>query len=615
MFNLFNKKEAPLLGLQGSGGGLGFLAGRLLGGVEASGGSVQTYGAYKSHKFTSLTPNTFDVQTGGFVDILIVGGGGGGGGDNSGGGGAGAVRVIPNVEVADGVNYSIQIGQGGRGCVNSDGDATPIANNQAYSGGASRFQNGGIDYVANGGGLGASAGAIDAYPSPNLTGGAESQTNSPGGNGSGGGERGDQGPFGGAGSGGTYGYNGGTGASGAGGGGGGAGAVGQNGNVRGSELGGNGGAGIQNDYETGTNQWYGAGGGGGNNNNVWNVQSPTNGIGGVTNGPSTPSTAGATNTGSGGGGGTHSQPDAGAPGGSGVIVIRYLLAGTPSLTASGGTKTTSGNQTIHTFTGPGTFTVTDSTTDLGKILLVGGGGGGGGDNSGGGGAGCLQYRENFTIAPGSYPINIGSAGDGAPGTNTAAQGGGATTGMSITAPGGGKGGTGDTNLYSGGAGGSGGGGAGEQSGDPGSGGNAGGSAGHPGGIDVVSPNSGWGNPGGGNSNNGGGGGGGAGARGSNGASDDVGGNGGNGARYSISGSTVYYAGGGGGGNENDTQSPEPQGGLGGGGNHNYDYPNKPAAANGDANTGGGGGGGTYAPTGGCTGGNGGTGIVIISYPS
>ena len=454
MFNLFNKKEAPLLGLQGSGGGLGFLTGGGGGGVRASGGTILDYGGYRSHKFTSLTPNTFDVQTGGPVDILIVGGGGGGGGDNAGGGGAGAARVIPNVEVAAGVNYAIQIGQGGRGSINSDGDGTPIANNQAYSGGASRFQNGGIDYVANGGGLGASAGAINAYPSPNLTGGSESQTNSPGGNGSGGGERGDQPPFGGAGSGGTYGYNGGTGASGAGGGGGGAGAVGQNGDVRGTQLGGNGGAGIQNNYETGTNQWYGAGGGGGNNNGVWDAQSPTNGIGGVTQGgPSTPSTNGATNTGSGGGGGTHPQSSVGGNGGPGVIIVRYLYSAPTSVDATGGTKTTSGNQTIHTFTSDDTFTVNSNSTSLGKILLVGGGGGGGGDNSGGGGAGCLQYRENFTISPGSYPINIGSAGDGAPGTNNAAGGGGATTGMSITAPGGGYGGTGDTNTGGGGGGG------------------------------------------------------------------------------------------------------------------------------------------------------------------
>ena len=295
--------------------------------VQATGGTTNTYTAgsvnYKSHKFTT-GPTTFSVQAGGEIDIMLVGGGGGGGGDNAGGGGAGAVRVITNVPVVTGQSYTIQIGQGGRGSINTDGNATPVANNQAYSGGASRFQGGALDYVANGGGLGASSNAIDARPSPTATGAGEIQTLTPGGNGSGGGSRGDEPPFGAPGSGGSFGNAGGTGANGGGGGGGGAGTAGQNGDVRGSQLGGKGGAGIQNNYETGNNQWYGAGGGGGNQNAVWNIQSPTNGIGGVTNGPSTSATAGATNTGSGGGGGTHPL-NGGAAGGPGVVIIRYTL--------------------------------------------------------------------------------------------------------------------------------------------------------------------------------------------------------------------------------------------------------------------------------------------------
>ena len=100
MFN-WNKKEKPLQGLMGGGGGaIGYLVRGAGGGaVEATGGTTQDYGNYRSHKFTSLTPTTFNVQTGGVVDILIVGGGGGGGGDNAGGGGSGAVRVIPSVSV------------------------------------------------------------------------------------------------------------------------------------------------------------------------------------------------------------------------------------------------------------------------------------------------------------------------------------------------------------------------------------------------------------------------------------------------------------------------------------------------------------------------------------
>ena len=164
---------------------------------------------------------------------------------------------------------------------------------------------------------------------------------------------------------------------------------------------------------------------------------------------------------------------------------------------------------IHTFTGPGTFTVTSETTNLAKVLIVGGGGGGGGDNSGGGGAGCLQYREGFTLTPGTYPVTVGPGGKGSPATNTTATAGNLSSALGITAPGGGTGGTGDASSHPGGPGGSGGGGAGEQAPNPNSGGPGTGSTGHPGGIDIVSPPSGWGNPGGGNSNNGGGGGGGA----------------------------------------------------------------------------------------------------------
>ena len=55
-----------------------------------------------------------------------------------------------------------------------------------------------------------------------------------------------------------------------------------------------------------------------------------------------------------GGGGTGSSRSA-ANGGSGIVIIRYTTADAPP-GASGGTKTTSGSDTIHTFTGPGTFT-------------------------------------------------------------------------------------------------------------------------------------------------------------------------------------------------------------------------------------------------------------------
>jgi hypothetical protein len=61
-------------------------------------------------------------------------------------------------------------------------------------------------------------------------------------------------------------------------------------------------------------------------------------------------TAGAANTGGGGGGGG-ATGTAGATGGSGIVVISYL--GTQR--GTGGTITSSGGFTIHTFTSSGTY--------------------------------------------------------------------------------------------------------------------------------------------------------------------------------------------------------------------------------------------------------------------
>jgi hypothetical protein len=59
------------------------------------------------------------------------------------------------------------------------------------------------------------------------------------------------------------------------------------------------------------------------------------------------------NTGGGGGGGSHyNVTNKGGEGGSGIVVIRYAGA----QKATGGTITTVGNYTVHTFTTSGTFT-------------------------------------------------------------------------------------------------------------------------------------------------------------------------------------------------------------------------------------------------------------------
>ena len=93
-------------------------------------------------------------------------------------------------------------------------------------------------------------------------------------------------------------------------------------------AGGAGGAGTANTIQTGGSQTYAAGGAGSG------------------------AVAGPANTGN--GGGASHLAASGSAGGSGVVIIRYT---TGSVTATGGTITTVGGDTVHTFTTSGTFTV------------------------------------------------------------------------------------------------------------------------------------------------------------------------------------------------------------------------------------------------------------------
>ena len=100
---------------------------------------------------------------------------------------------------------------------------------------------------------------------------------------------------------------------------------------------------------------------------------------------------------------------------------------------TGGTITTCGNFKIHTFTGPGTFTVNElgcsGANDTVDYLVVAGGGGGAGQrqHSGGGGAGGTRFSDCHWCAPSpvapsagtaltvlaqGYPITVGSGGSG-----------------------------------------------------------------------------------------------------------------------------------------------------------------------------------------------------------
>ena len=108
------------------------------------------------------------------------------------------------------------------------------------------------------------------------------------------------------------------------------------------------------------------------------------------------------------------------------------------ITATGGTITTSGNCKIHTFTGPGTFTVTQiacaSANNIISYMVVAGGGGAGAgtgpDAGGGGGAGGFrEYKSpvtpytaspldgnpsgtEITVSAQAYPITVGGGGTG-----------------------------------------------------------------------------------------------------------------------------------------------------------------------------------------------------------
>ena len=268
--------------------------------------------------------------------------------------------------------------------------------------------------------------------------------------------------------------------------------------------------------------------------------------------------------------------------------------------ATGGTKTTSGSYTYHTFTSSGSISFSGSKAI--DILIVAGGAGGGinsNTRAAGGGAGGLIFISSYPAQATSYTVSVGSGGaEGASGTNSVFSFSGGTT---LTALGGGMGGYNDST-------------------DNGADGGSGGGQWYPGyaGASATQPantndgsntynSTGFGNDGGtsGATQPYGSGGGGAGAVGANfnSATPGVGGVGKNmSATFGTSvGESGWFAGGGGTGSYPPQGDVKYVGGTGGGGrgwNNGTE-----TAQNGTANTGGGGG----------AGGSGGSGIVILRY--
>ena len=283
------------------------------------------------------------------AEVLVVAGGGAGGGYHGGGGGGGGVLYTSNYTIVRNTTYTVTVGQGGAGA-NSTSNTGDPGENSIFSGASTVL-------TAVGGGAGKSQG--------NAT-----QARNNGGSGGGGCDGNSSSITGGSGTA-AQGFNGGDVSAESGAalavyygtaGGGGAGGVGGTGGI---VNGGFGGPGLPFSI-SGTSQYYGGGGGGTNLTNIL-----TYGLGGIGGGgtggvspsphnsPLRYSTSGSANTG-GGGGGYLFNAQGGGSGGSGIVIIRYK----GPQKATGGTITTVGTETVHTFTSSGTFVTGTFFVDL-----------------------------------------------------------------------------------------------------------------------------------------------------------------------------------------------------------------------------------------------------------
>jgi hypothetical protein len=266
------------------------------------------------------------------VDYLVVAGGAGGGTGGGAGGGAGGY-LAGSSSLTFNSTFSITVGGGGTGQPTNE-TVQPTNGSNSILG----------SFTSIGGGKPTNYSTANGVQ-PAATGGSgggglylnDSGSGGPGGSGTAG-----QGNAGGTGrTGGSIGnpYSSG--------GGGGASAVGGNGTSSKSGDGGNG-----STWSNGTT--YAGGGGGGADNLRLANSGGTGGTGGGGNGGNSSGAggaAGSVNTGGGGGGGVNSPYGSGGNGGSGIVIARY----SGSQQAYGGTVTSSGGYTYHTFTSSSVF--------------------------------------------------------------------------------------------------------------------------------------------------------------------------------------------------------------------------------------------------------------------
>ena len=258
------------------------------------------------------------------IRYLVVAGGGGAGASDGGGGGAGGLLAGNITGVTVGTTFSVTVGAGGSGS-NSTGtsgsNSTLTTITTALGGGAGGGGGNGSSGGSGGGsGNGGSGGTGGSGTSGqgNVGGNAVAQTDL------------------------DY----------PGGGGGGAGGVGSDGVTNAA---GDGGVGIYSDIN-GAGTYYGGGGGGA----IFNVGTAgTGGTGGGGNGGSNFGGATGGNGTAGTGGGAGGGAGSGAPGGnggSGVVVLSVPTANYSGTISGTVTVTTSGSNTILTFTGSGSYT-------------------------------------------------------------------------------------------------------------------------------------------------------------------------------------------------------------------------------------------------------------------
>ena len=416
-------------------------------GLTATGGVINDYtttpgDVYRAHIFTSS--GTFDVTASGAfgdtLEYLVVAGGGSGGGfsgaNGGGGGGAGGLRTNLTDHPLAGVaypvpafptSYTVTIGAGaqintspssGNRGSNSEFYPTPVsypstAFIRSVGGGAGGYTPEPATTGGSGGGGAAPTNSVVAGNTPTDPNNPQPQGN-PGGSGNSNGSRG-------------------------GGGGGGGGGAGEN--ASGSWPGGiagNGGLALQvliagpsttnptvgTPGPSGTGWFAGGGGGSGTDETFGDTKrgvggrgpdhSATTPYGGGGNGqpggsPVAPQPNGLSSTGGGGGGGR--TPNNAGSGGSGIVVVRYQIGRvTAAAKATGGAISYYNNKTIHAFTGSGTFVTNSGFSETVEYFMVAGGGGGGGSSGGGGGAGGYLTGTSSVAHPAPLTVTVGSGG-------------------------------------------------------------------------------------------------------------------------------------------------------------------------------------------------------------